>query len=285
MNLSIFFLILFAAFLHAGWNIIIKSLNNSLVAMGVMVFFQSLIFVPVVFYSIISDTLPMPSGITWFYILGSVFLHNIYFITLGKSYNKGDLNFIYPVSRGCAPVFVTILSIIFLKENISNVGIVGILIVSSGLLFLSVENYKKKVNLNILRTSVFIALIISFYTFCDGAGVRSVNNSFTYIIWLFFLEGWVTLGYVYIVQKDEIFKIKKKELTLICIGSLMSFSAYSITIWAMKHVQIGYVASIRESGIIMAILISALVLKAKVTWIKYVASSIIFAGVYLIYNS
>ena len=115
--------------------------------------------------------------------------------------------------------------------------------------------------------------------------MRSVNNSFTYIVWLFFLEGWVTLGYVYIVQKDEIFKIKKKELTLICIGSLMSFSAYSITIWAMKHVQIGYVASIRESSIIMAILISALVLKVKVTWIKYVASSIIFAGVYLIYNS
>ena len=240
---------------------------------------QSIIFAPLIFF------FPIPSGITWFFIFGSVVLHNIYFINLGQSYNKGDLTFIYPVSRGCAPVFVTILSIIFLKENISNIGIVGILIVSSGLLFLSVENYKKKVNLNILRTSVFIALIISFYTFCDGAGVRSVNNSFTYIIWLFFLEGWVTLGYVYIVQKDEIFKIKKKELTLICIGSLMSFSAYSITIWAMKHVQIGYVASIRESGIIMAILISALVLKAKVTWIKYVASSIIFAGVYLIYNS
>ena len=285
MNLSIFFLILFAAFLHAGWNIIIKSLNNSLVAMGVMVFVQSLVFTPIIFYTVVSDILPVPSGRTWFFILGSVFLHNIYFITLGKSYNKGELTFIYPVSRGCAPVFVTILSIIFLKENISNLGIAGILIVSFGLLFLSVEYYKKKINLNILKTSIFIALIISFYTFCDGAGVRSVNNSFTYIIWLFFLEGWVTLGYVYIVQKDEIFKIKKKELTLICIGSLMSFSAYSITIWAMKHVQIGYVASIRESGIIMAILISALVLKAKVTWIKYVASSIIFAGVYLIYNS
>ena len=169
MNLSIFFLILFAAFLHAGWNIIIKSLNNSLVAMGVMVFFQSLIFVPVVFYSIISDILPIPSGITWLYILGSVFLHNIYFITLGKSYNKGDLTFIYPVSRGCAPVFVTILSIIFLKENISNIGIVGILIVSSGLLFLSLENYKKKVNLNILRISVFIALRAIGFIFVAAA--------------------------------------------------------------------------------------------------------------------
>jgi len=285
MNLSIFTLILFAALLHAGWNVIIKSLNNSLVGMGIMVFMQSLIFIPIIFFSAINDILPMPSGITWFFILGSVFLHNIYFITLGKSYNKGDLTFIYPVSRGCAPVFVTILSIIFLKENISNLGVAGILIVSFGLLFLSVEYYKKKINFNILKTSIFIALIISLYTFCDGAGVRSVNNSFTYIIWLFFLEGWVTFGYVYFSQKDELFKIKQKEFILICIGSIMSFSAYSITIWAMKYVQIGYVASIRESSIIMATLLGLLILKENVTWVKLASACIFFTGIYLIYNS
>ena len=186
MDLSIFFLILFAALLHAGWNIMIKSLNNSLIAMAIMVFVQSVVFTPFVFI------VPIPSGTTWLFILGSAILHNIYFITLGNSYNKGDLTFIYPVSRGCAPVFVTILSIIFLKENISNLGIAGILIVSFGLLFLSVEYYKKNINFNILKISIFIALIISLYTFCDGAGVRSVNNSFTYIVWLFFLEGWAT---------------------------------------------------------------------------------------------
>ena len=36
---SIYFLIFFAAFLHALWNIIIKSLNNSLVGVAYKVFF------------------------------------------------------------------------------------------------------------------------------------------------------------------------------------------------------------------------------------------------------
>ena len=212
-------------------------------------------------------------------------LHNIYFINLGQSYNKGDLSFIYPVARGCAPVFVTILSIIFLKENISTVGIFGILIVSCGLLFLAIEHYKNNFNFDILRISIFIALIISLYTFCDGAGVRSVENSFSYIVWLFFLEGWVTIGYVYLHKKDELLTIQPRELILIICGSIMSFIAYSITIWSMKYIAIGYVASIRESSIIFVAIIGVLFLKEKITWVRLFSACIFFVGVVLIYNS
>lgn len=278
-QISIFVLILFAAFLHASWNIIIKSVSNSLVAMGIMTVTQSIIFAPLIFF------FPIPSGITWFFIFGSVVLHNIYFINLGQSYNKGDLSFIYPVARGCAPVFVTILSIIFLKENISTVGIFGILIVSCGLLFLAIEHYKNNFNFDILRISIFIALIISLYTFCDGAGVRSVENSFSYIVWLFFLEGWVTIGYVYLHKKDELLTIQPRELILIICGSIMSFIAYSITIWSMKYIAIGYVASIRESSIIFVAIIGVLFLKEKITWVRLFSACIFFVGVVLIYNS
>ena len=38
---SIYLLIFFAAFLHALWNIIIKSLKNSLVGIAMKVFFQA----------------------------------------------------------------------------------------------------------------------------------------------------------------------------------------------------------------------------------------------------
>ena len=112
---NIFFLILFAATLHAGWNLIIKSFTNSLSAIGFKLLFQSIIFIPFIFF------VPLPTGITWFFIIGSVVLHNYYFINLGISYNKGDLSYVYPISRGCSPIFVTILSSLFCsvlnKEN------------------------------------------------------------------------------------------------------------------------------------------------------------------------
>ena len=102
---NIFFLILFAATLHAGWNLIIKSLKNSLTAIGVKLLLQSIVFIPFIFF------VPLPTGITWLFIIVSVLLHNYYFITLGISYNKGDLSYVYPISRGCSPIFITILAL------------------------------------------------------------------------------------------------------------------------------------------------------------------------------
>ena len=54
-NISIFLLILFAAFLHASWNIIIKSINNSQVAIALQMLIQSIIFFPVLFLNDIED--------------------------------------------------------------------------------------------------------------------------------------------------------------------------------------------------------------------------------------
>jgi len=278
-EIIVFFLILFAAVLHATWNLIIKSIPDSLVAMGMMNLFQSIVFIPLVFL------VPLPSDITWYFIFGSVILHNIYFITLGQTYNKDDLTIIYPIARGCAPVFVAILSLIILKEKISWQGTCGIIIVSSGLLLLTAEHYKKKFNLYVLKISIFIALLISIYTLFDSAGIRSTQNSISYIVWIFFLEGWVTFGYVFLRKKIEIHKIKKREYVLISLGSLMSFIAYSIVLSAFKYLPTGYVASLRESSIIMASLLGLFFLKEKVSFIRLLSACIFFIGVVLIYNS
>ena len=47
---SIFLLILFAALLHASWNIIIKSITDSQVAMSWKMLIQSILFFPILFF-------------------------------------------------------------------------------------------------------------------------------------------------------------------------------------------------------------------------------------------
>ena len=276
---SIYLLIFFAAFLHAIWNIIIKSLNNSLVAIAVKVFFQSIIFFPVIFF------VPTPEGITWFYLIASALLHSLYFILLGVMYNREDLTFIYPIARGCAPVFVTILSFIFLNDMIPLLGIVGILIVSFALMLISLNNFKTKIDIKIICISVFIAFIISIYTFTDGAGVRSVENSSTFIVWNFFFGGWVSIGYVYLTNKQALFSLKIKDLFLITCATIISFSAYAIIIWSMKYEPIGFVSSMRESSIIFASIIGLLILKEKISFIRIISSIMFFLGVAFIYNA
>ena len=276
---SIYLLIFFAALLHALWNIIIKSLNNSLVGIAVKVFFQSIIFFPIIFI------VPLPQGLTWFYLISSSILHSIYFILLGSMYNRGDMTVIYPIARGCAPVFVTVLSLIFLKDSLSLVGIIGIITVSFGLVLLSLENFKIEMNIKIIGISLFIALIISIYTFTDGAGVRSADMASTYIVWNFFLGGWISIGYVFFRNKKELFELQLIDLMYILLATIISFTAYAIIIWSMKHVPIGFVSSMRESSIIFASLIGYYFLKEKIGYIRLLSGFIFFIGVYLIYTS
>ena len=276
---SIYLLIFFAAFLHALWNIIIKSLNNSLVGIAVKVFFQSIIFTPIIFF------VPLPEGITWFYLICSFLLHSLYFILLGIMYNREDLTFIYPVARGCAPVFVTILSLIFLYDTISFFGIIGILIVSFALIIISFNKFNTKIDIKLIGISLFIAFIISIYTFTDGAGVRSVENSSTFIVWNFFFGGWISIGYAYLTNKKALFSLKLKELFLILCATVVSFSAYAIIIWSMKYEPIGFVASMRESSIIFASIIGFFILKEKIGYIRITSGIIFFIGVFFIYNS
>lgn len=278
-QISIFLLILLAAFLHASWNIIIKSIQNSQVAIALQMLTQSIIFFPFLFF------VPLPEGTTWVFLIFSLALHSSYFLILGSMYNRGDLTIIYPVFRGLAPVFVTILSVIFLKDYISPKGLLGIAIIAIGLLLLTKENYKNKLNIKLLIISIFVSIIISLYTFSDGAGVRSANNEFTFIVWNFFLGGWVTVSYVYLKNKQELFNLELNQYILIVIASLMSCTAYGIILWSMKHQPIAYVASIRESSIIMASLISFIVLNEKVTKIRFMSGIIFFIGIYFIYNS
>ena len=276
---SIYFLIFFAAFLHALWNIIIKSLDNSLVGIAVKVFFQSIIFFPLIFF------VPFPEGITWLFITCSFLLHSLYFILLGIMYDREDLTFIYPVARGCAPVFVTILSFIFLKDSIPFFGLVGILIICIALLLISVSNFNTKIDFKTIGISIFIAFIISIYTFSDGAGVRSVNNSLSFIVWNFFLGGWISIGYVYLTRKQSLFSLKIRELFLILCATVVSFSAYAIIIWSMKYEPFGFVASMRESSILFASLIGLVFLKEKIGYLRIISGIFFFIGVCFIFNA
>ena len=276
---SIYFLIFFAAFLHALWNIIIKSLDNSLVGIAVKVFFQSIIFFPLIFF------VPFPEGITWFYITCSFLLHSLYFILLGIMYDREDLTFIYPVARGCAPVFVTILSFIFFKDSIPFFGLVGILIICVALLLISLGNFNTKIDFKTIGISIFIAFVISVYTFSDGAGVRSVNNSLSFIVWNFFLGGWISIGYVYLTKRESLFSLKIRELFLILCATVVSFSAYAIIIWSMKYEPFGFVASMRESSILFASLIGLVFLKEKIGYFRIISGILFFIGVCFIFNA
>jgi multidrug transporter EmrE-like cation transporter len=63
--------------------------------------------------------------------------HFAYYITLAGAYHRGDLSFAYPLMRGVAPLFVTLLGVLFLGEHPGAKILVGIALISTGIIVIA----------------------------------------------------------------------------------------------------------------------------------------------------
>ena len=202
----IFILILVSALCHAVWSAIIKSSKNPLSLMGITSVLEVTIFLPLTF------TVPFPTLEVWYFLIATVIIHVFYRLNVIYSYRYGDLSYIYPISRGSSCLFVAIISILFLSSDISVAGFVGILIVCIGLFLIS---YSKNLSFNFrgFALAISTAILITAYTLVDGVGVRLSENGFSYIYWLFTLNG-IPLLIIGLISKNGLRKTETYSYSL-----------------------------------------------------------------------
>ena len=100
-----------------------------------------------------------------------------------------------------------------------------------------------------------------------------------------FLGGWISIGYVYLTKREDLFSLKIKDLILILSATIVSFTAFAIIIWSMKYESFGIVASMRESSIIFAPLLGLIFLKERIGPIRIISGFMFFLGVCFIFNA
>ena len=271
----IFILILVSALCHAVWSAIIKSSKNPLSLMGITSVLEVTIFLPLTF------TVPFPTLEVWYFLIATVIIHVIYRLNVIYSYRYGDLSYIYPISRGSSCLFVAIISILFLSSDISVAGFVGILIVCIGLFLIS---YSKNLSFNFrgFALAISTAILITAYTLVDGVGVRLSENGFSYIYWLFTLNG-IPLLIIGLISKDG---LRKKETYTFRSGiaaGVFATSSYAIVVWSMQFIEIAYVSSIREISIVFATIIGMLFLFEKNAKSRIIPSILIVSGISVVY--
>ena len=271
----IFILILVSALCHAVWSAIIKSSKNPLSLMGITSVLEVTIFLPLTF------TVPFPTLEVWYFLIATVIIHVFYRLNVIYSYRYGDLSYIYPISRGSSCLFVAIISILFLSSDISVAGFVGILIVCIGLFLIS---YSKNLSFNFrgFALAISTAILITAYTLVDGVGVRLSENGFSYIYWLFTLNG-IPLLIIGLISKDG---LRKRETYTVRSGiaaGVFATSSYAIVVWSMQFIEIAYVSSIREISIVFATIIGMLFLFEKNAKSRIIPSILIVSGISVVY--
>ncbi len=108
-----FALVVASAFSHASWNVLAKRGEDKVSFMWLMTFTSFFTLLPV-FWFVLPDWRLPASAVP--YLVVSAVAETLYFVSLGRAYELGDLSVVYPLARS-SPLFLTILAVAFLGES------------------------------------------------------------------------------------------------------------------------------------------------------------------------
>ncbi len=129
-----------------------------------------------------------------------------------------------------------------------------------------------------MGTSVFIAA----YTVVDGLGGRVSGQPSSYAALVFVFDAIFLAATALWLRGPGILREVAPFWKSGIVGALLSAGAYWIAIWAMSKAPIASVAALRETSILVVILLSMRYLNETITATRFAGAALIVAGAVLI---
>ena len=274
MDYVVFWAVLGAALLHAGWNAVLKSGADP--------------FVTVTHLSLCSGTIALlclpwvsvPVPAAWIWLALSAVIHTAYRLLLIQAYRTGDLVHVYPIARGAAPLITAIGTLLLIGESIGTAGFLGVGALSFGVFLMSIRGGRLATfDRRAVGFALGSAVATAGYSLVDGIGARINGSGPSFALWMFVGNMLVMQAFALAVKGPSIYRTLPATWPTVLAGGLMSMLAYFIVIWAMTQAPIALVAALRETSVLFAGLISLLILKEPFSRWRAAAALIIVAGV------
>ena len=277
MPLTVFFAIIFAALLHAIWNAMVKKGDDKYISLTAVVLGHVPISIIVIFFTPIISFQSIP-----YIFISAIFLSGYEWCLL-SAYRLEDYTKVYPIARGTAPIFIVVLSLLLFNTIISKFELMGILVISFGVIILGFQNIKTFKNYSAVVYAISTGLFISCYSISDGYGGRLSASPLNYTAWLMILNAVIFSILLRIMNKPGVIKkVLSEGKKIFFIGGTLSYVVYGTIVWAFTQASVPTVAALRETSIIFALLIGTFFLKEKFTFLKTAAVLTIFFGVILL---
>jgi drug/metabolite transporter (DMT)-like permease len=260
--------VLGAALLHATWNALVKAsedkqLDTYAVAAGSGLL--ALLLLPF---------LPLPAPAAWPWLAGSASVHILYFVFLAGAYRWGELSYVYPVMRGGGPMIVAVTGVVAFREILQANEWLGVLLICAGILAFASGAHDRRATGFALANAV----VIGAYTLIDAAGARASGAPVSYTLWFFVANGLVITLLGLLQRGPAVPAYFRRHWLRAIAGGACALGAYSIALWAMTRAPVALVAVLRETSVIFAAVLGAVVLKEKITRRRLVATGVVLAG-------
>lgn len=273
-------LLFFSAAMHATWNFLLKSAEEKYIAMGWQVILSGLFSTVLIFFT------GLPPRSMWGFAIISMILEAVYFILLCIAYSDHDFSLVYPIARGAAPALLVLWTALFLHEQLTTGGYIGLAMITGGMILIGattlLQNHEEKPHLRGILTALSVALIISIYTYIDGNAVRH-GPALPYGLSMFVMVPFVTTPYL--VQRygwSHFSAMWQQKRGYLLLGGLLGLVAYMLALFAYTFAPLSYSGAIREVSAVIGAFLGWRFLKEEMGGVRVVGSLIVFAGVMVI---
>ena len=257
-------LVLVAAFIHAGWNYLLKKSGGGIGLLAAASAFAALAWAPIVAAFIFLFGYAFePFHLVL--MLGSAVVHTGYFLLLDRAYRSGgDLSIVYPLARATGPLLTIVVAVLLLGERPGPLAIGGALLIGASALLLTGNPFAW--HRSAARHAVGFALLtgctIAAYTVLDKTAVATwLVPPLIYDWGCILMRLTMMLPMARRLAPGAMARAwSEQRFALVVIGALSPLS-YILVLAAMVFTPVSLVAPAREVSILFAALMGAHLLR------------------------
>jgi drug/metabolite transporter (DMT)-like permease len=263
-----------SAVLHAGWNLLVKTSDERFLTAWGQFVVGGVLLLPVLLFTGLPDSTAIP------FLVTSSVVHVVYVAALVRAYHHADFSFAYPIARGGGALLAAIGGVAFLSDQLSGLSWLAIAIVVVGL----ASFVRPNVGLVAIGWALLTALTIGTYTTLAAAGARRTDSGLAYGIVLIAAVALTTsiAGVATGRGHDFVHYLRTAERRRVIAGGLATAVAYSMVLVAVRLAPVGYVASLRESSVVLGAAAGWLLLHERLGRMRIVSSLVVATGLILL---
>lgn len=270
---SVLAAILFAALLHAAWNVALKAQADTFMAALAVSGGAALLG------ALALPFLQAPLAASWPFIAASSMLQVAYYALLAAAYRHADIGHAYPLMRGLAPVFVALAGGALTGERLhgGQWSAIGLICAGGAALTLGARGQARggpRAGALVLLT----ALVIAAYTLVGGLGVRRSGSPAAYTAWIFLCTGIGIAGASWRRTQGRLPAYLARHRALALLGGAATAGSYGIALWAMTQAPVAVVAALRETSIVFATAIALCILRERATTARLCGAGLVALG-------
>ena len=186
------------------------------------------------------------------------------------AFSRGAFTVVYPLARGTSPLATVLVAGIVFDELFSITQWIGVFTLITGIFGLAAYNllhapYERKGLGVAIILAAMTGVAIAGYTTIDALGVRATANPFSFLAWLFFLDGFF-MPALAVAKRGGLPNAAfcRRLLPYGFVGGLVAVLSFGSIMLATRLDSVGQAAVLRETSTVFAAIIGWIVLKERV---------------------